>query len=78
MLLDEHSMMFEEGECTTMIPYWLRYVKDDDEIIYGCSREYVEERFSHVFDYDHTEVILKFLRFQADPIAYRKRKIKSK
>ena len=68
MLLDEHFIMYKEAEYTDMIPYWIRYIKEDGEMIYGCILEDLKNLLAGGINYDHTELIIEFQKFQADPL----------
>lgn len=61
MLLNEHTVMYNDGRCDEMIPYWLRYVKDDGKIIYGPASDDI-----NALQFDIESAI-----FHADPIGYR-------
>ncbi|CAK7994559.1 Hypothetical protein POVR1_LOCUS83 [uncultured virus] len=41
MLLDEHETIVIHERCKDLIPYWIRHVKENGEIFYGCTIKYL-------------------------------------
>ena len=41
MLLNEHKVMFARDWCDDIVPDWIYWIKDNDEIVRGCDKEHI-------------------------------------
>lgn len=69
MLINEHIYMTNYDWTDEIVPKWIRYVKDDGSVIYGCTYEDFE-KILNSFNYSRDDVEKKtqlrkdFLKFQ--------------
>ena len=74
MLLREHKEIYLGNWCSDIVPYWIQYINEDNEIKYGCDLEHIKNIDKHLTyrdgDIQKERNIEEFQEFISNPIKY--------